>query len=55
MTHKESYFGKLLDKALSGDADADRLIRFYLSNEDDLCRRQKARREKRHVQEQKTQ
>ena len=54
MTRKESSFGKLLDKALSGDADADRLIRFYLSNEDELSRRKKAR-EKQREQEQKTQ
>jgi len=44
MARKESNFSKLLDKALSGDADADRLIRFCLSNEDELSRKRKARR-----------
>jgi hypothetical protein len=43
MVCKKSNFSKLLDKALSGDADARNLIKFCLTNQDDLSRRQKAR------------
>lgn len=43
MARKKSNFSKLLDKALSGDADARSRIGFCLSNQDDLSRRQKAR------------